>query len=291
MRVHCLMHNASDTNTCSTKYDQNTKGAPKDTDTQDNVQKDRYDDTVTQSKWSTETNEIDNRFLRDYDNMRRQMEDRQIDEYYKAQRQIYSAMMGDTLVITVHNRQYIANISAYDSELQRISKSVHHKLYLGPISLLGAQQYTTVEAAAAMKTQDKSIKVQDKENVLKAHMQNDNGQYKSEIYRRAECIIPQLDGTYNVSDSSDADSPDCLDLANTNIIQYKTRGQKQRQKAAEAEFTNRHLVNIESIRPNTRARKQTQKVPDNEEIDMDKIAKDDMPSTCYKKRLERRIAC
>ena len=67
---------------------------------------------------------------------------------------------------------------------------MHHKLDLGPISLLGAQQYTTVEAAAAMKTQDKSIKAQDTENALKAHMQNDNGQYKSEIYKRAECIIP-----------------------------------------------------------------------------------------------------
>ena len=52
--------NASDTNTGSTKYDQNTKGAPKDTDTKDNVQNDRHDNRVTQAKWSTETNEIDN---------------------------------------------------------------------------------------------------------------------------------------------------------------------------------------------------------------------------------------
>ena len=130
------------------------------------------------------------------------MKDRQIDEYYKAQRQIYGAMMGDTQVKTVHNRQYIDNITAYDSEVQRISKSVHYKLDLGPISLPGAQQYTTVRAAAAMKTQDKSMKVQDTENALKAHMQNDNGQYKSEIYKRAECIIPQLDVTYNVSDAA-----------------------------------------------------------------------------------------
>ena len=36
------------------------KGEHKNTDTQDNVQNDRYNDTVTQSKWSTETNEIDN---------------------------------------------------------------------------------------------------------------------------------------------------------------------------------------------------------------------------------------
>ena len=52
--------NASDTNTGSTKYDQNTKGALKDTDTKDNIQNNRYDNTVTQVKWSTETNETDN---------------------------------------------------------------------------------------------------------------------------------------------------------------------------------------------------------------------------------------
>ena len=278
--------NDSDTNTGGTTYDQNTKGAHKDIDTENNIQNDRYDDTVTQSKWSMETNEVDNRFLRDYDIMCRQMEDRQIGEYYKAQRQIYSAMMGYTPVKTVHNRQYIDNISAYDSEVQRISKSVHHKLDLGPISLLGAQQYTTVAAAAAMKTQDNSMKVQDTENAPKAQVQDDNGQYKSEIYKMAECIIPQLDGTYNVSDSSNADLPDYLDLANTNIIQYRTRGQKQRQKAAEAESANRHLANKESIRPNTRARKQRQKVPDDEEIDMDKIAKDDTPRDAIKRDMK-----
>ena len=271
--------NDSDTNTGSTKYDQNMKCAHKDTDAENNVQNDRYDDTVTKSKWSIDTNEIDSQFLRDYYNMHRQMEDRQIDEYYKAQRQIYSTLMGDTPVKTVHNRQFIDNIPAYDSEVQRISKSVCHKLDLGPIKLLGAQQHTTVAAAAAaaMKTQDNSMQIQDTENTLKADMQNDNGQYKSKIYKRAEGIIPQLDGTYNVSDSSDTDSPDYLDLANTNIIPYKTRGQKQRQKAAEAESTNRHVTNIESIRPNTRARKQRKKVPDDEEIDMDKIVKDDTP--------------
>ena len=70
---------------------------------------------------------------------------------------------------------------------------------------------------------------------------------------------------------------DYLDLANTDIIQYKTRGQKQRQKAAEAQLASMQLVNIETIKPNTRARKQRQKVPDDEEIDIDKIAKDDTP--------------
>ena len=98
--------NASDTNTDSTKYDQNMKGAPKDTNTKDNVQNDRHDNTVTQLKWSKETNEIDNRYLRDYDNMCRQMEDKQNNEYYKAQRQIPSTIMGEIPVKTVHNTVY-----------------------------------------------------------------------------------------------------------------------------------------------------------------------------------------
>ena len=121
------------------------------------------------------------------------------------------------------------------------------------------------------------MKVQDKENALKVRILNDNGQYKREIYRRAEYTIPQLDGTYNVLDSSDVDSHDYLDLANTDIIQYNTRGQKKRQKAAEVKLANMHLANIEIIKPNTRARKKRQKVPDDEDIDMDKIDKDDTP--------------
>ena len=79
---------------------------------------------MTQVKWSTETNEIDNQYLKNYDNMCRQIEDKQNKEYYKAQRQIHSTIMGDTPVKTVQNRQYIDDISTYDSELQRISKSV-----------------------------------------------------------------------------------------------------------------------------------------------------------------------
>ena len=55
--------NASNTNIGSTKYDQNTKGAPKESDTKDNVQNNRYDNTVTQVKWSTETNESDSTII------------------------------------------------------------------------------------------------------------------------------------------------------------------------------------------------------------------------------------
>ena len=65
--------------------------------------------------------------------MSRQIEDKQNKGYYKAHRQIHNTIMGDTPVKTVHNRQYIDDISTYDSDLQRISKSVHHKLDLGQI--------------------------------------------------------------------------------------------------------------------------------------------------------------
>ena len=135
----------------------------KDTDIKDMVPHDRDNNTMTKVKWSTETNDIDNRFLRDYDNMRKLMEDRQITDYYEAQRDIQSTMMGDTPVKTVQNRQYIDNVSNYDSEHHRISKSVCHRLDLGPISLPGAQQHTTVEAAAVLKIQDKT------EGKFKAH--------------------------------------------------------------------------------------------------------------------------
>ena len=130
-------------------------------------------------------------------------------------------------------------MSDYDSEHHRITKSVCHRLDLGPVSLPGAQQHTTVETAAALKIQDKI------EGKFKAHMQSDNGQYRNEMDKRAENMIPQLDGTYNVSDSSDTDSHDYLDLASTNIIQYRTRGQKQRHKENEMAYANRCSAHIE----------------------------------------------
>ena len=66
----------------------------------------------------------------------------------------------------------------------------------------GAQQHTTVESAAALKTQDKI------EGKYDENMQNINSQYRNEMYKRAENMIPQLDGTFNVSDNSDSDSDD-----------------------------------------------------------------------------------
>ena len=127
----------------------------KDIDTNDAVPYERNDNVTPKVKWSIETNDVDNDFLREYDNMHKLMEDRQNNDFYEAQRHIQSAMMGDTPVKTVQNRQCIDNVSNYDSEHHKITKSVHYRVDLDPISLLGAQQHTTVESAAALKRQDK----------------------------------------------------------------------------------------------------------------------------------------
>ena len=189
-------------------------------------------------------------------------------------------MMGDTPVKTVQNRQCIDNMSDYESEHDRITKSVCHRLDLGPISLPGAQQHTTVESAAALKRQDKI------EGKFKAHIQSDNGQYRNEMYERAENMIPQLDGTFNVSDSSDADSHDYLNLASANIIPHRTRGQKQTNEENEMIQANRCSAHIEYIKPNTKLKTKRQKVPDDKDIDMAKIVKDDKPRHDRQKALK-----
>ena len=192
--------------------------------------------------------DIDDRFLRDYENMCKSMEDRQINDFYEAQRHIQSAMMGDTPVKTVQNRQCIDNVSDYDSEHHRITESVCHRLDLGPNMLLGAQRHTTVESAAALKIQDKI------EGKHKTHIQSNNGQDRNEMYKRAENMIPQLDGTFNISDNSDTESHSYLDLAGMNIIPYRTRGQKQRYEENEMANINRHSAHTEYIKSNTKVK-------------------------------------
>ena len=49
-KIKTTYDNDSNTNTGGTKYDQNMKGAHKDIDTENNIQNDRHNDTVTQSK-------------------------------------------------------------------------------------------------------------------------------------------------------------------------------------------------------------------------------------------------
>ena len=209
--------------------------------------------------------------MREYDNMHKSMEDRQINDFYEARRHIQSAMMGDTPVKTGKNRQCIDNVSDYDREYHRIFMSVCHRLDLGPNMLPGAQQYTTVESGAALKIQDKI------EGKYNENTQSKNGQYRNEMYKRAQNMIPQLDGTFNISDNSDSDSHSYLDLAGANIIPYRTRGQKQRHDEDERANTNRHSALKDYTKPNTKVKIQRQKVPDDKDIDIDKIVKGNKP--------------
>ena len=243
----------------------------KDVGIKDMVLYKRDDNMMTKVKRPIETSDIDNEFMREYDDLHKSMEDRQINDFYEAQRHIQSAMKGDTPVKTGQNRQCIDNVTDYAREHDRIFKSVHHRLDLGPNMLPGAKQHTTVESAAALKIQDKI------EGKYDENMQNTNGQYRNEMYKRAENTVPQLDGTFNVTDDSDSDLHSYLDLASANIIAYKMRGQKQRYEVNERANTNRHSALKEYIKPNINVKIRRQKVPDDEDTDINKIVRGDKP--------------
>ena len=139
------------------KYDKNMKNdEPNDVGKKDVVLYKRDNCTLTKEKRPIETRDTDDDFMREYDEMHKSMEYKQIYDYYEAWRHIQSAMEGDTPVKTSRNRQCIDNVRDYDREHDRILNSEHHRLDLGPNMLPGAQQHTTVESAAALRIQDKT---------------------------------------------------------------------------------------------------------------------------------------
>ena len=198
------------------KHDENMKSyEPNDVGKKDVVIYKRVNRIPTKEKRPIETRDIDDDFMREYDEMYKSMKYKQIHDYYEAQRHIQSAMEGDTPIKTSQNRQCIDNVRDYDREHDRILNSVHHRLDLGSNMLPGVQQYTTVESAAALSIQDK-FKGKYDENKC-----NENGQHRNELYKRAENMVPQLNGTYNVSDDSNTDSHSYLDMASSNIIAHR----------------------------------------------------------------------
>ena len=226
---------------------------------------------LTKEKRPIETKDIDDDFMREYYEMYKSMEHKQIHDYYEARRHLQSAMEGDTPTKTGQNTQCIDNIRNYNREYDRILNSVRHTLDLGPNKLPGAQQHTTVESAAALSIQEK-FKGKYEDNLCNA-----NGQYRNEWYKRAENMVPQLDGTYNVSDDSDIDLHSYLDLASSNIIAHRTRGQKQRYETDIRAHTSKRLAQKESTKPNMNTNMKGQKVPDDENIDINKIAQGHRP--------------
>ena len=199
------------------KHDKNMKSYEQiDVGKKDVVTYNRAYHIPTKEKRPIETKDTDDDFMREYYEMYKSMEHKQIRDYYEARRHIQSAMKGDARTKTSQNRQCIDNVRDYDREYDRILNSVCHTLDLGPNTLPGAQQYTTVESAAALSIQEK-FKGKYDDNICNA-----NGQYRNEWYKRAENMVPQLDGTYNVSDDSDLDLHSYLDLASSNIIAHRT---------------------------------------------------------------------
>ena len=264
--------NDYETVTDEMKHDENTKIYKQiEVGKKDVVIYNRANRIPTKEKRPIETKDIDEDFMREYDDMCKSMEYKQTRDYYEAWKHIQSAMEGDTLIKTSQNRQCIDNVRDYNREYDRILNSVHHTLDLGPNMLPGAQQYTTVESAAALSIQEK-FKGKYDENIC-----NKNGQYRNELYKRAENMVPQLDSTYNVSDDSDSDSHSYLDLASSNIIVHRMQGQKQRYETDIRAHTSKHLALKESTKPNVNIKMKGQKVPDDENIDINKIAQGERP--------------
>ena len=115
------------------KYDRNmTNDELKDVGTKDVVIHQRDDRMTTKVRRSIETNDIDDDFKREYDEMHKLMQYKQIYDFYEAQRHIQSTMEVDTPIKTSQNRQCIDNVRDYDREHDRILNSVRHRLDLGP---------------------------------------------------------------------------------------------------------------------------------------------------------------
>ena len=88
------------------KYDENMSNDElKDVGTKDVVLYNKDVSMTIKVKRPIETNDIDDEFMRKYDDIYKLMEYKQIHDYYEAQRHIQSAMEGDTLVKTSQNRQ------------------------------------------------------------------------------------------------------------------------------------------------------------------------------------------
>ena len=93
------------------KYDENMKNnESNDIGKKDVVLHKRDNGILTKDKRPIETSDIDNDFMREYDEMHKLMEYKQTYDYYEARRHIQSAMEGDTSVKTSQNRQCIDNV-------------------------------------------------------------------------------------------------------------------------------------------------------------------------------------
>ena len=82
--------NDNDNATGQMKSEQNMTNELKDVGTNDTVPYERNDNEMTKVKWSIETNEVDNDFIREHDKMCKLIENRQINDFYEARRHMQS---------------------------------------------------------------------------------------------------------------------------------------------------------------------------------------------------------
>ena len=112
----------NDTATEEMKQDRNMTNELKDVGMKDMVPYKRDNNMMTKAKWSMETSDVGNDFMREYDNMHKSMEDRQINDFYEARRHIQSAMIGDTPVKTVQNSILIMYLIMIVSTIEYLSQ-------------------------------------------------------------------------------------------------------------------------------------------------------------------------
>ena len=82
---------------------------------------------------------------------------------------------------------------------------------------------------------------------------------------------------HTMSQMTVTDSHSYLDLASSNIIVHRTRWQKQRYEINERANTNRCLTLKEDRKPNMNTKLRRQKVPDDKDININKIVRGDRP--------------
>ena len=107
--------NDSETALDEAKYDENmTNDEPNDIGTKDVVLYRRDDGIPTKVKRPIETSDINDDFMKEYDEMHKLMEYKQIYDFYEAWRHIQSVVEGDAPLKTGQNRQCIDNVRDCD---------------------------------------------------------------------------------------------------------------------------------------------------------------------------------
>ena len=173
------------------------------------------DDIMTEyPSWSTETDDIENTNLANYKDTRRE---------------ILTVWQKDTPVKIQDNSQVLHNVQAYARDRLNIAQSLNHRLGLGKVSLLGAQEITVATVQADPKT------TEDVNAFLNMSLGLGESENNDIDYDREEELL-QVDGT--------ADSQ--LDIDNSHDIENNDNDnnahKKPRKQYAEADVIRKQMT-------------------------------------------------